>query len=262
MAEQLLDLRFADYDGRELFLDIQLPEEIGSPTPLIISIPVGGWRNCNRKGGRHWLTEFEFAVAVIECRLPPEAIAPAAVHDCKAAVRWLRAHGAEHGLAVDRIGTIGSSAGGHLSAMMAVSAGVAQLEGAGGNADISSAIQAACDKRGPSDLERMADPVSAEANPVLCEVTEGFVGGPVARHRQLARLMSPLRHVSSDAAPLLILHGAEDATVPVVESQLLHAALQEAGADSSLTILPGQGHGWDEELTSEQTVEFFRRTLT
>ena len=108
----------------------------------------------------------------------------------------------------------------------------------------------------------MADPVSAEANPVLCEVTEGFVGGPVARHRQLARLMSPLRHVSSDAAPLLILHGAEDATVPVVESQLLHAALQEAGADSSLTILPGQGHGWDEELTSEQTVEFFRRTLT
>jgi dipeptidyl aminopeptidase/acylaminoacyl peptidase len=146
--------------------------------------------------------------------------------------------------------------------MMAVSAGVAQLEGAGGNADVSSAIQAACDQRGPSDLERMADPLLAQANPILCEVTEGFVGGPVAGHRQLARLMSPLRHVSGNAAPMLILHGAEDATVPVVDSQLLHAALQQAGADSSLTILPGQGHGWDEELTSERIVEFFRRTLT
>ncbi|MFP6647502.1 MAG: alpha/beta hydrolase [Candidatus Latescibacterota bacterium] len=84
------------------------------------------------------MTEFGFAVAVIECRLPPDAIAPAAVHDCKSAVRWLRAHGAEYGLAVERIGTLGSSAGGHLSAMMAVS-GVSQLEGDGGNADVSSA---------------------------------------------------------------------------------------------------------------------------
>lgn len=255
------DLKFAEYDDRRLFLDIHLPDDDSSPAPLIVSIPVGGWRKCVRKGERHWLTEFGFAVAVIECRLPPDAIAPAAVHDCKSAVRWLRAHGAEYGLAVERIGTLGSSAGGHLSAMMAVS-GVSQLEGDGGNADVSSAVQAACDMRGPSDLERMADPALAQANPVLCEVTEGFLGGPVAEHRDLARLMSPLRHVSSNAAPLLILHGDEDATVPVAESELLHAALQEAGADSSLTILPGQGHGWDNDLTLEQTVAFFRRTLT
>jgi hypothetical protein len=79
---------------------------------------------------------------------------------------------------------------------MAVSAGVEELVGDGGNPDVSSTVQAAYDQCGPSDLERMADPDLAAASPVLEEVTSNFLGGPVGKRRELARLMSPLTHVS------------------------------------------------------------------
>jgi acetyl esterase/lipase len=259
--KKIRDLKFADYPGRELHLDLYLPEEAERPLPVIMFIPVGGWRNCQRPEVRPWLTEYGFAVAAIECRVHPEVTAPATVFDCKAGIRWLRAKGVEYGLDPDRIGTWGGSAGGHLSALMAVSGEVAALEGEGGHAGVSTMIRAACDRCGPTDLERMADPQLAAQSPVLREVTDNFVGGPVADHRDIARLVSPLRYVSADCPPILILHGDQDVVVPVAESLIFHDALVAAGVDATLRVLPGEGHGWDEGLTRDTTVEFFRRTL-
>ncbi|MBT6146957.1 MAG: prolyl oligopeptidase family serine peptidase [Gemmatimonadetes bacterium] len=107
----------------------------------------------------------------------------------------------------------------------------------------------------------MADPQLAAANPVLREVTDNFVGGPVADHRDIARLVSPLHYVSADCPPILILHGDQDPTVPLAESTIFHQALTVAGVDSTLHVLPGEGHGWEESLTRDRIVEFFRRTL-
>lgn len=259
--QTIRDLKFSDIDGRELFLDLHLPTTGTGPWPTIMVIPVGGWRNCARPQERPWLADAGFAVAAIDCRVHPEVIAPATVFDCKAGIRWLRTEGVGHGIDPDRIGTWGSSAGGHLSALMAVSGDVPELEGEGGNSTVSTSVQAAVDQCGPSDLERMADPDLAQLNPVLQEVTDNFVGGPTTEHRPLARLVSPLHHVSSRCPPILILHGEEDPTVPVVESVILHEALLAAGVDTTLQVLPGEGHGWDVDLTRDAIIEFFRRTL-
>lgn len=257
----MLTTVFCRYGNRELTLDLFTPGDAGQPWPVIMQIPVGGWRGCARAESEPWLVAHGFAVAVIECRVVPEVIAPATIHDCKAGVRWLRAHAAELGLDGGHIATMGSSAGGHLSALTAVSGGVEALEGDGGNPGISSAVQAALDQCGPTDLERMADRELAAASPVLEEVTSNFVGGPVADHRDLARLMSPVTHVSPDCPPMLIMHGEDDPTVPVAESILFHAALTAAGVDVDLHILPGQGHGLPAELTQPTVLAFFRRVL-
>ncbi|MBT4821199.1 MAG: alpha/beta hydrolase, partial [Lentisphaerae bacterium] len=166
-----------------------------------------------------------------------------------------------YGLDPERIGTWGSSAGGHLSALMAVSGDVPELEGDGGNPGISTVIQAACDQCGPTDLERMADPELAARSPVLHEVTDNFVGGPVAEHRETARLVSPIHHVSPACPPILVLHGEDDPTVPVAESTIFHRALIAAGVDSTLHVLSGEKHGWDVNLTRDKIVAFFQRTL-
>ena len=258
----MLSTVYAQYHGRELDLDLYLPPESSDGSlPVVMVIPVGGWRNCQKPEGIPWLVEYGFAVAIIECRVVPEVTAPATIHDCKAGVRWLRAHSAEYGLDPDRIGTYGSSAGGHLSALMAVSAGVEELEGDGGNPGVSSAVQAAYDQCGPTDLERMADPDLAAANPVLEEVTTNFLGGPVGERRELARLMSPLTHVSPNVPPMLIVHGEEDLTVPVAESVIFHEVLTAAGVDAALHRLPGQGHGLPQDLTRPIIAEYFQRVL-
>ncbi|MBT6630786.1 MAG: prolyl oligopeptidase family serine peptidase [Gemmatimonadetes bacterium] len=107
----------------------------------------------------------------------------------------------------------------------------------------------------------MADSDLAAKNPVLQEVTDNFVGGATTVHRDLARLVSPLRHVSADCPPMLIIHGEIDPTVPLEESLIFHDALTAAGVDSTLNILPGIEHGWNWNLTHDRIVEFFERTL-
>ena len=260
------DLIFADDDEGELHLDLYLPPSSDAPFPTIMHIPVGGWRASNRVNLRpqfaaHDFTRHGFAVAVVDCRVTPEAIAPATVFDAKAGIRWLRAHAGTYGFDADRIGTCGRSAGGHLSALLAVTGDLADLEGARGNAGFSTAVQAAVDQCGPSDLERMADPELAAQSRVLQEVTDNFVGGATAEHRELARRVSPLHYVSASCPPMLILHGEIDPTVPVEESLIFHDALISAGVDSTLDVLPGIEHGWDWGLTHDRIVGFFERTL-
>jgi acetyl esterase/lipase len=257
----LLTTVFCRYGSRQFTLDLFTPGDAGPAWPVIMQMPVGGWRSCGRAETEPWLVAHGFAVAVVECRVVPEVTAPATIHDCKAGLRWLRAHAAELGLDGGRIATMGRSAGGHLSALMAVSAGVEALEGDGGNAGISTAVQAAVDQCGPTDLERMADPALAAASPVLEEVTSNFVGGPVGDRRDLARLMSPITHVSAGCPPVLIIHGEDDPIVPVEESILFHRALAAAGVDVDLHRLSGQEHGLPTELTQPTVLAFLRRVL-
>ena len=259
--ESIKDLPYADYDGRVLPLDLHLPRSGERPFPVLLWIPVGGWRNSAREGAPSWLAKHGFAAASPDCRVTGEVIAPATVHDCKAAVRWLRAHSEEYGLDPDRIGSAGSSAGGHLSALLGASAGVEALEGRGGNAEQDSSVQATLAVCGPTDLTRIGIPEHRERFEVLYEVTENFLGGPVEERGELARLVSPLTYASASCPPMLIIHGEDDPTVPVEESIIFHEALQQAGADSTLMVLEGVGHACPWEQFDDAVVSFFRRTL-
>ncbi|NQT87653.1 alpha/beta hydrolase, partial [bacterium] len=101
------------------------------PLPIVVWIHGGAWRAGTKSLGRVMpLVERGYAVAAITYRLTGEAQWPAQIQDCKCAIRWLRAHAAEHGIDPDRIGVWGSSAGGHLVAMLGTAGDVEAFEGA------------------------------------------------------------------------------------------------------------------------------------
>ena len=124
------DLEYARVGEKSLLLDLYLPPEGESPWPVIVWIHGGAWRTGNRADPPAlFLVERGYAVASISYRLSREAIFPAQIHDCKAAIRWLRARAGEYDLDPARIGVWGASAGGHLAALLGTSGGVERLEG-------------------------------------------------------------------------------------------------------------------------------------
>ena len=263
-ATVIRDLQYACPDGFPLHLDLCLPAENGGTFPVVVWICWGGWCECDKRWApfSSLLVANGFATAAIRYRTSHEALAPASIQDCKAAVRWLRANAAQYNLDPDRIGAWGSSAGGHLAALLGVSAGVPELEGDGGNAEYSSAVKAVCDFCGPTDLMRMAVPEIRAKFAQLAWATEKYLGGPILEHRDLARLVSPLTHVNRNAPAVLIFHGSDDVCVPVEESRSLYEALRNAGANVALQVLSGDGHTWDHlTLTDENVISFFKREL-
>ena len=259
----LKDLPYATANGRVVRLDLFIPDHVPAPRPTILWVRGGGWRSGDKnvENPCEFLAQHGFVAANIEYRGSPEIIAPGNVHDCKAAVRWLRANAGAYGIDPQRIGVYGGSAGGHLVALLATTTGVAELEGDRGHAGVSSQVQAACDYCGPSDLTRIALPAIRQQFPLLYDVTAEYLGGPVDERRELARLVSPLRWVSRTAAPLLIVHGDADSVVPVEESHIFHEALKAAGAVVDLHIVQGGDHSWDQTLTDDRMIAFFRQAL-
>ena len=153
------DIVYGRGGDTDLKLDVDLPAlERKGPLPVVVWIHGGAWRAGSREGTRaSGLVEQGFATVSISYRLTREAIFPAQIHDCKCAIRWIRAHAGKYGFDPKRIGVWGSSAGGHLVAMLGTSGGVKELEGRGGWADEDSRVQAVVDFYGPSDLLAMAD---------------------------------------------------------------------------------------------------------
>ena len=184
-----------------------------------------------------------YAMAAVQYRFSQEAIFPAQIHDCKAAIRWLRANARQYDLDANRIGVWGASAGGHLVALLGTSAGVADLEGAHGPLDQRSDVQAVCDWFGPSDLIAMCRFPSHMDHAAPDSPESQLVGGPVLECPGAVARANPITYISGDEPPFLIMHGAQDMTVPPNQSELLHAALIAAGVESELVIVPGAGHG-------------------
>ena len=132
----------------------------------------------------------------------------------------------------------GASAGGHLVAMLGTTGGVTDLEGSGGGLDQSSRVQCVVDWFGPSDLLTMGGWHDAPGSP------EGrLIGGPVQESKDKARKASPVTYVSKDSAPFLIMHGDQDNTVPLGQSEELAGALKKVGVEVTLRVVKGNGHG-------------------
>ncbi|MDD5265084.1 MAG: alpha/beta hydrolase fold domain-containing protein, partial [Candidatus Bipolaricaulis sp.] len=232
------DLVYATVDGVDLTLDLYRPSSAG-PHPAIVFVHGGGWTAGDKSMWEDEALRFAdqgYVGISVNYRLAPTYPFPAAVEDCKAAVRWLRSHAQELDVDPQRIGAMGSSAGGHLVAMLGVTDGSEGLEGTSGDLSLSSRVQAVVDYFGPTDLTAAADSTDSA---ILA-----FLGGTCAQTPVACRQASPVKYASSDDPSFLIVHGTRDARVPYQQSVALRDALQTVGVDVELLLLEGAGHGW------------------
>lgn len=254
-------------DGTALMMDFAYPRATpGMPepekTPVIINIHGGGWYMGERGIERGLLMPLQgFFYVSIDYRLSGQAPFPAQIRDVKAAIRWVRAHADEYNLDPDRIGVYGGSAGGHLSVLAGCTADLPELEGESGWPGYSTRVHAVAAANPPTDLT-----VSETAWPWLYE-TDGagaqFLGGPIRERMELARLASPMSHVSADAPPHLLLHGTDDDIVPFEQARILHNALLRVGVESTLVAFDGIDHalfGYS-ALLWDPVMAFFKRHL-
>ncbi|MDG9724432.1 alpha/beta hydrolase [Streptomyces sp. DH41] len=257
---------YAIPDGsRPLTADVWLPEDAAGPLPVVVFVHGGAWRAGLRDDlgprFRSWrpgpfarLARAGFAVVCPDYRLSGEAAHPAQRDDLAAVLAWLRARGDELGVDAGRTVLWGESAGGHLAALTALTQPATTISGC-------------VTWYAPTDLPALAedrpegtydarDPRSFEAL---------LLGGAPADRPEAARDASPVAHVGPEAPPFLILHGTDDALIPVRQSVRLAEALRDAGSPVDLRLLTGGGHLWvglsdeDVEDCHVRTADFARR---
>jgi acetyl esterase/lipase len=250
------DLEYARAGGKSLRLDLYLPQGIPGPLPAIVWVHGGAWRKGSKENtpARRLADRDQapYAVASIGYRLSQEAIFPAQIHDCKAAVRWLRAHAQQYNLDPTRFGAWGGSAGGHLVALLGTSGGVPDLEGDLGHAEQSSRVQAVCDFFGPSDFLRMDDVPGEMTHHAPDSPESQLLGGPIRECPDRVARANPITYVTPGDPPFLIVHGQEDFTVIANQSELLYQALRRNGVEARLHLVPGAGHGFSSATPAQR----------
>ena len=242
-GKTLKDIEFAKVGGQSLKLDLYLPSKPKNAA-LVIWIHGGGWRKGTKeKCFITWLPEHGYAVASISYRYSNIAKFPAQLHDCKGAVRWLRAHTKQYGYSPDKFYVAGASAGGHLTALMATTSGHKKLEGTtGGNLKQSSAVQGAIDYYGATDFILRSKTQPSRANE-KGSVVYDLLGGGAHEKIESAKLASACYHISKDDVPLLIFHGTKDKTVLIDQSQAIEKKYREAGLSVEFHAIKDAGHG-------------------
>jgi acetyl esterase/lipase len=241
------DVSFANVAGVPLLLDLYLPElplaDGGTqPLGLIVWVHGGAWRAGSRASpGLLGLTARGWALASVDYRLSTVARFPAQIFDIKAALRYLRAHAAEYGIARAPFVIAGSSAGGHLAALVGVSNGERELEGE--NREGSSDVQAIVSLFGASDLTQILAQSSPHGLSVRVPALDLLLGGQPDQLPELARLASPVFHVDARDPPLLLVHGDQDDQMPIEQSRELEAAYRKLGLPVQFEVLQGSGHG-------------------
>jgi acetyl esterase/lipase len=259
------DVEYGAGGGRPLTLHILRPRpQPKEPMPVIVWVHGGAWLGGDKNSGLGMLTRFAergyFCVS-IEYRLSQEATYPAQIEDCKCAIRFLRAKAKEYHLDPDRIGVWGSSAGGHLVALLGTSGGVKELEGKGGWAGFSSRVTAVCDWFGPTDFLKMDAAGSRIRHDAADSPESRLVGGPIQENKAKVARANPITYVTKDDPPFLIMHGDRDELVPFNQSELLRDALKKAGVDVTFELVMGAGHGLGGPAVNSRVDAFFDRHL-
>ncbi len=245
------DVEYARIGETRLCLDLYLPADLPASVDkpkLVVWVHGGAWRIGSRSDmPLKLLVEQGYAVASVDYRLTPVAPFPAQVHDAKAAIRFLRS--GQERLRVDarRIAVAGSSAGGHLAALVGVANGERELEGdVGEHLNQSSDVQAIVDFFGPTNLTTILDQSTPHGLGVRIPALELLLRGQPADKPELARLASPVFHVDAADPPLLMIHGDQDPQVPINQSHELMGRYEEAKRPVQLEVVHGAGHGGDE----------------
>lgn len=256
------DVVYCSPGGEAQRMDLYYPEAVGGRWPALVYVHGGGWTSGDKAASGRTALEIEalrragFLVASVNYRLGPAHRFPAMIEDVKCAVRSLRAKAAEYNLDERRIGVWGTSAGGHLAALLGTADASAGFD-VGEHREQSSRVQAVVSMYGPADFSvRFAG--DDESKP---EVFWGID----------ARVSSPVGYVSPDDPPFLLIHGEMDSLVPISQSEILLERLREAGVPAELVRVKNAQHGLAPagtgpvdpapEKIAGMLVEFFRKWL-
>lgn len=232
-------------------LDLSLPPGEG-PFPLVVFIHGGAWylgtpkySNPTLRGvqTRERLIAARYAVARISYRLTREAIWPAQLHDCNAAIRYLNEQAETFHVDPERMSIIGESAGGHLAAMVALT-GSDRRWAEGETAGVSGVhLKAVVNWYGVMDLNGMsAQRGNGSPRDVQSRPEELLVGDDGHAGHQRMRAASPINYVRNGLPPFLHQHGDKDRVVPLSQAEAMHQALVDAGTHSELHVVSGADH--------------------
>lgn len=262
-TKALRDIAYVQNGHERQKLDLFVPPGATNPLPLIIWVHGGAWRAGSKENcpALRYL-QFGYAVASVNYRLSQHAVFPAQIEDCKAAVRWLRAHAEEHNLNPDRFAAWGSSAGGHLVALLGTT-GNAKGFDVGEHLQFSSRVQAVVDFFGPTDFTQMSkhSPPDSMNHDAPDSPESLLIGGAIQENKDKAAKANPITYVSKDDPPFLIMHGDKDPLVPYQQSELLHEALKQSGVPVTFKIIEGAGHGFGGREVDALVAGFFGRQL-
>ena len=249
----------ASYSGRDVTMVVYVPDKPGV-YPGILDIHGGGWSQDQVEADKPMMAKLAlrgFVTALVAYRLSGEAQYPAALYDCKSAVRYLRANATKLRIDAHHIGAMGGSAGGHLSGLLAMTGGKAEFEGDGLNQEFSSTVQACIVMAATQDLVA-ASKDKTPANAIA------FFGGPCSALPDVYKAASPITHVRPGVSPTIFIEGEKD-TLKVGRAEM-QAKLRELGIETELYTLKDAPHPfWMRQPWLDQTVDiasdFFKKHL-
>ncbi|MFA4922879.1 MAG: alpha/beta hydrolase fold domain-containing protein [Ignavibacteriaceae bacterium] len=262
-----------DYVGNgnsKQMLDLYIPPGLTRPAPIIIYIHGGGWQNGSKGGALRFcdtLLAHGYIIADINYRLSGDSIFPAQIYDCKAAVRWLKAHPVQYNIDTCKVAVTGSSAGGHLASLVGTSGGVDSLEDFGlGSRGATSKVHAVISFYGPSDFSQMdanipRTPPDSCTDPMIHNSPNSaetrLLGCQFSDCPDRVRKASPITYIDGTDPPFKIYHGTFDCTVPPQQSMLLDSVLNAAGVYTSLSLSQHVGHGFRPDAQQQQEMLAF-----
>jgi len=259
------DITYIQRGGHALQMDLYLPaQKAAAPLPAIVFVHGGGWQSGNRQEFVPMairMAERGFATATVSYRLSPEARYPAAIHDVKSALRWVRAHAGEYGIDPARIAVAGGSAGGQIASLVGVTNGIDKFDPDGVGSKVSSSAQAVVNIDGLSDFTSPAAREN-EDNPARRPTAAGaWLGGSYADAADTWREASPTFYVGAKTPPILFIGSAQPRFA--VGREAMIEKMQAQGVAAQTVLLPDTPHSFwlfDPWLapTVEATAAFLR----
>lgn len=246
--EMLPNITYATANNTELKLDLYLPRDRSVPLPTLILFHGGGWVAGMKERNVFWLLPYlsmGWAVINVEYRIAQNSLAPAAVEDCRCALRWATDNAGRYNLDASKFVLTGTSAGGHLALIT-------------GMLPALNVFDRQCPTNDSTRWAKGTEPETKVAAIVnwfgITEVAD-LLDGPHAKHYaiewfgsmsnrlELARQVSPLNYVRAGLPPIITIHGDQDNIVPYHHAVQLHAALDKAGVPNQLVTIRGGKHG-------------------
>ena len=246
-------------------MDVYLTKS-NEPTAAMIFIHGGGWRAGSKKNVPKWLMSLvadgKLSVISVEYRFTDVESHPAQVHDCLRAVQFVRGQAEEWNLDPSKLGVTGGSAGGHLTAYVALVDDAAKPDSKDQIEQQSSRVACAVSFAGPTDWTLLQ--TIEHKHPAYRQLIGHEPGTPVEQlESELIKDVSPISFASTDDPPVMQVHGDKDSIVPLKHASSLHEKLESLGVRSELVVIPGGTHrvaGAGEEVT-EQATKFVKQHL-
>jgi len=239
---------YANDTLKKHLLDIYLPQNAKSNTPLVVWVHGGAWMLNDKYADMSYMKntvrtfiDSGYALASIDYRYSTTAPFPVQIQDCNQALEFLYQHAAQYKLDKDHIALIGFSAGGHLASLLALSGNNSVKEFYPNGTKPHFKIKCVLDFYGPSDFVMLAGSPDTSINNIRNPVSI-LLGALAVDRPDLAKRASPVTYVDKEDPPFLIVQGEKDESVPNTQSKILSSWLTLAGVKNQLIIVPGAPH--------------------